>query len=100
MSSVQQQHQQQQQPFLAFRVPLVGNMKFPDPAIHDQQHWWASIVGMVAGVTLFVTYYFISRCERKGPWKMPWYYFVVGLILSAFSGSSVACVLSTAVRSR
>ena len=91
-------------------IKLFG-LEYPDPLTHDTQHWWASIVGMVAGITLFVTYYFFTRAEseaRRGssdrapayPWKMPWYYFVVGILLSAFAMSSIACVLSTAIRPR
>jgi uncharacterized membrane protein YdcZ (DUF606 family) len=89
----------------------VWGFEYPDPLTHDSQHWWASMVGMIAGVTIFVTYYFFTRVEseaaqrqRQGlsiyPWKMPWYYFVVGILLSAFSMSSIACVLSTAIRPR
>jgi uncharacterized membrane protein len=89
-------------------IKVLG-FEYPDPLTHDSQHWWASIVGMIAGVSIFVTYYFFTRAEaeasqndrnRSTPWKMPWYYFVVGIILSAFSMSSVACVLSTANRPR
>ena len=86
----------------------IGGLEYPDPLIHDQQHWLASIVGMIAGLTIFVTYYFFSRMESRArpdpsqrlPWKMEWYYFVVGAILSAFAVSSIACVLSTAIRPR
>ena len=79
---------------------------------HDSQHLWASTVGLVAGVAIFVTYYFFSRAESQAriaagdttaaiyPWKMPWYYFVVGIVLSAFAMSSIACVLSMAIRPR
>ena len=70
------------------------------------------MVGLISGVTIFITYYLFSRVESKAqresgdsrspryPWKMPWYYFVVGIILSAFAMSSIACVLSTAIRPR
>lgn len=92
---------------------LLG-FEYPDPLTHDSQHWWASMVGLIAGVTLFCTYYFFTRieyqanqqdrqhtqCRNPFPWKMPWYYFVVGIILSAFAMSSIACVLSTAIRPR
>ncbi len=92
-------------------IKLFG-FEYPDPTIHDTQHWWGSMVGLIAGVTLFLTYYFFTRVESQNrqtrgntqseyyTWKMPWYYFVVGITLSAFSMSSIACVLSTAIRPR
>lgn len=96
-------------------IKLFG-LEYPDPLIHDSQHWWASIVGMIAGVTIFATYYFFTRAEAEArrsnipsvpcsctpsyPWKMPAYYFLVGIVLSAFAMSSIACVLSTAIRPR
>jgi len=90
-------------------IKILG-FEYPDPLTHDSQHWWASMVGLIAGVTIFITYYFFSRVESEArresgetpryPWKMPWYYFVVGIILSAFAMSSIACVLSTAIRPR
>lgn len=85
-------------------IKVLG-FEYPDPLTHDSQHWWASVVGMIAGVAIFVTYYFFTRAESEAsqnarPWKMPWYYFVVGIVLSAFSMSSIACVLSTANRPR
>jgi len=94
-------------------IKVLG-FEYPDPLTHDTQHWWASVAGMIAGVAIFVTYYFFTRAESEAsqnhhegaqvagarPWKMPWYYFVVGIVLSAFSMSSIACVLSTANRPR
>lgn len=81
-------------------IALPGGYVYPDPSVHDKQHWWASVAGLIAGATLFVTYYFFSRTDGGLPWKMPWYYYVVGLILSAFAVSSIACVLSTSIRAR
>ena len=86
----------------------IGGLEYPDPLIHDSQHWVTSIVGMISGISIFVTYYFFSRIEsqskndpsNKLPWSMPVWYFVVGAILSAFAVSSIACVLSTAIRPR
>ncbi len=86
----------------------VAGLEYPDPLTHDRQHWFSSIVGMIAGVTIFVTYYFFSRMESRArndpsqrlPWKMPIWYFVVGAVLSAFSVSAIACTLSTAIRPR
>jgi uncharacterized membrane protein YfcA len=86
--------------------------EYPHPLIHDDQHKWASFAGLIVGVTIFITYYFFSRTESQArreageinppirPWKMPWYYFVVGIILSAFAMSSIACVLSMSIRPR
>ena len=94
------------------RTIKIFGFEYPDPLTHDSQHWWASMVGFIAGITLFVTYYFFTRVESQAriavgdtnaaiyPWKMPWYYFVVGIVLSAFAMSSIACVLSIAIRPR
>lgn len=76
---------------------------YPDPYVHDNQHFLASIGGLVLGACVFLTYYFMSRIEAeyKGfPWLMPWYYYVVGIILFAFTFSALACVLSAAIRKR
>ena len=82
-----------------------------DVGFHDDQHYTASMVAMITGLTIFVTYYFFSRAESnarggpgvysgKLPWDMPWWYFVIGGILAAFTASSVACALSIAIRPR
>ena len=73
---------------------------YPNPLVHDNQHWWASMAGMIAGLTVFVTYYFFSRMEGGKKWKMSFWYFIIGGILSAFTGSAIACVLSTSIRPR
>ncbi len=82
-------------------------LNFPDSLSHDSQHYMASMVALIAGITIFVTYYFFSRAEsqarggpNKLPWEMPWWYFVVGGILAAFTASAIACVLSIAIRPR
>lgn len=84
-----------------------------DPIIHDKQHWWATLAGGIAGLSIFLTYYFFSRIEKshkqeasdqqqllQPPWEMPWWYFVVGMLLCACTGMALACTLSIAVRSR
>lgn len=87
-----------------------------DSTIHDKQHGWASIAGGIAGVCIFITYYFMTRVEsvhspskklpnrtehnREFQWEMPWWYFVVAIILFGFAGAAVGCTLSVAIRPR
>lgn len=95
-----------------------------DPVIHDYQHLWASAAGAVAGINIFLIYYFFSRaeniqsheanevrralsemakvgkCNAEFKWEMPWWYFVVGIVLFAFAGSAIACTSSLAIRQR
>ena len=77
-----------------------------DPVSHDTQHYAASMAAMITGLTIFVTWYFFSRAESHArgtnplPWNMPWWYFVIGGILAAFAASSIACLLSLAIRPR
>jgi hypothetical protein len=87
-----------------------------DPTIHDNQHAWASVAGGIVGLGIFVTYYFMSRMEsiyapsqkipgrteptREYQWDMPWWYFVVGIIVFAGTGSAIGCMLSVANRPR
>jgi hypothetical protein len=73
-----------------------------DPKIHDMQHWSASLAGGVLGLGIFLTYYFFSRIEREeeNAWAMPWWYFVVGILLTVCTGMALACTLSTAIRPR
>lgn len=88
-------------------------LTFPDPKIHDSQHLWSSLVGGVAGVALIVTWFVVSRFNKAADdarvndsepdadlWTLPWYYYIVSIILAAMAGSAVACVLSTAIRPR
>ena len=87
-------------------VEILG-MDLTDPTNHDSQHYMASMAAMITGLTIFVTWYFFSRVESQArggpdrlPWDMPWWYFVVGGILAAFAASSIACLLSLAIRPR
>ena len=87
-------------------VEILG-IDLTDPTSHDSQHYAASMAAMITGLTIFVTWYFFSRVESQArgginvlPWEMPWWYFVIGGILSAFAASSIACLLSLAIRPR
>lgn len=87
-------------------VEILG-FKIIDPAFHDSQHYAASMAAMITGLTIFVTWYFFSRVESQArsasgnlPWDMPWWYFVIGGILAAYTASSIACLLSLAIRPR
>ena len=85
-------------------IDFGNGIKFPDPVVHDTQHWWASVIGLVTGVTVFVTYYYITRAEdtEQKVFKrdMPWYYFVIAPLLFACLFSALACLGSTALRRR
>jgi uncharacterized membrane protein YdcZ (DUF606 family) len=87
-------------------VEILG-INLIDPVSHDSQHYAASMAAMITGLTIFVTWYFFSRVESQArsssgtlPWDMPWWYFVIGGILAAFAASSIACLLSLAIRPR
>lgn len=91
---------------------------YMDPKIHDTQHWLGSLAGAVVGLGIFLTYYFFSRIETQTiykseehddqlgtittplPWDMPWWYFVVGIILCMSTASAIACMLSVGLRRR
>ena len=94
-------------------------MNLWDKQIHDNQHWLASMAGFIVGLGIFLTYYFFSRIETHHaivanvpaikhndqplsyyPWKMPWYYFVVGILLCMTTASAIACMLSVGIRPR
>jgi hypothetical protein len=92
-------------------------MKLWDQKIHDNQHWLASLAGLIVGLGIFLTYYFFSRIESQCytqhavgahgqavqqyyPWEMPWYYFVVGIFLCMTTASAIACMLSVGIRPR
>jgi len=85
----------------------ISSTDLTDPDSHDSQHYMASMAAMITGLTIFVAWYFFSRAESQArggpnalPWKMPWWYFVVGGILAAFAASSIACMLSLSIRPR
>ena len=99
-----------------------------DKRIHDPQHLLASLAGAIFGLGIFLTYYFFSRIESQSrrtkfssaaagdkvrclqyespeclceyPWKMDWYYFVVGIFLCMSTGSALGCMLSVGIRPR
>ena len=92
---------------------FLADLFWLDPMLHDKQHWWASLAGGILGLGIFVTYYFFSRIEhhpdpkkQKSPgqpkfsWEMPWWYFVVGILLSLMTGMAFGCTLSAAIRKR
>ena len=85
----------------------IFGLTWPDLVLHDRQHYVASMVAMITGLSIFVTYYFFSRAESQArggsntlPWDMPWWYFIIGGILAAFTASAIACILSAAIRPR